>query len=122
MASFANAKPTLLDLTSPLMILSRFPCQVVRNDEYVDQKDPLLGSVGYVAVKWLPHRGQTFFSLLSHNRVIPMSEADYFFVTEAESSGIYEGDRPPLFQHPKVNVADCHSVEEGARSCDGELR
>jgi len=64
---------------------------VVSNDEYPDQNDPLLGSVGYTVVKWLPYRGARFFNLISHNRVIPMTEKDYFFIAEAETSKIYEG-------------------------------
>lgn len=45
-----------------------------------------------MVVKWLPYQNKIFYNLISHNRVIPMTEKDYFFVTEAETSSVYEGD------------------------------
>lgn len=39
----------------------------------------------------LPYRGKITYNLLSHNRIMAMTHKDYFFVTEAEESTIYEG-------------------------------
>lgn len=64
----------------------------MRNEEYPKKTD-LLKSPGYVVVKWLPYQNKIFYNLISHNRLIPMTEQDYFFVTEAETSLIYKGNK-----------------------------
>uniref|UniRef100_A0A183C459 Histone-lysine N-methyltransferase n=1 Tax=Globodera pallida TaxID=36090 RepID=A0A183C459_GLOPA len=67
-----------------------YPCQTVSNDEFPEKNNPLLGSVGYLCVKWLPYKGKIFYNLLSHNRIISMTDRDYFFVNEAHTSDIFD--------------------------------
>uniref|UniRef100_A0A914GXP3 Histone-lysine N-methyltransferase n=1 Tax=Globodera rostochiensis TaxID=31243 RepID=A0A914GXP3_GLORO len=67
-----------------------YPCQTVSNDEFPEKNNPLLGSVGYLCVKWLPYKGKIFYNLLSHNRIIVMTDRDYFFVNEAHTSDIFD--------------------------------
>ncbi|KAL3101955.1 hypothetical protein niasHS_003364 [Heterodera schachtii] len=66
-----------------------YPCQTVSNDEFPQKNNPLLGSVGYLCVKWLPYKGKILYNLLSHNRIVVMTDHDYFFVSEAQTSDIF---------------------------------
>uniref|UniRef100_A0A914BUD5 Uncharacterized protein n=1 Tax=Acrobeloides nanus TaxID=290746 RepID=A0A914BUD5_9BILA len=62
-----------------------YPCKVISNEDY-PYKDPNLGTVGYVAVQWLPYRNKLFYNVMPHNRVIEMYEKDYFYVLDASKS------------------------------------
>ncbi|KAH7731156.1 histone-lysine N-methyltransferaseH3 lysine-36 and H4 lysine-20 specific-like protein [Aphelenchoides avenae] len=69
---------------------SWYPCTIVDNKEYPQQNDPNLGKLGFVTVRWLSWRNRIYHSLLPYNRIIPMSERDYFFIVEADEYECYE--------------------------------
>jgi hypothetical protein len=84
-----------------------YPCRVVKNENYPNQQEPLLGApgflpyrekkvfkienLGHLVVEWLPYRGNRYHNVLTHNRVISQYPDDYFFASEAHKSGILEG-------------------------------
>lgn len=68
-----------------------YPCIVISNEMYPDQKDANLGKLGFVAVQWAVWRNRITYNVIPYNRLIPMSVRDYFFVVDGPDYECYEG-------------------------------
>ena len=89
-----------------------YPCTVVDNKEYPQQNDPNLGKLGFVTVQWLPWRNTIYHSLLPYNRIVPMSERDYFFVVDGDKYECFEGPYSPFPRCYLVSVSEWKVLQE----------